>query len=142
MRTILGGVAAVAALFATPVAAWIPASTTFALSGTVNGCAFTGTLVTTSSGPAIITAASTSGSPCTTLFLNTPYEVIALSPTSIRIRYLRILSIGRECRGDVIGTWNNMTGQISLNTALPAVISGQPPCPVIGTISTTPQLLM
>lgn len=143
MRMILSGIAAVATLLATPVAAWTPVSTTFALSGVVNTCPFTGTLVTDSGGSATITAADVSGTPppCTVQFMGTPYAVTALSSTSVKISNVRIIWPTGECRGNLIGTWNNMTATISLSTTLPSVVGG-PPCPVIGSISTTPLLFM
>lgn len=142
MRMILSGIAA-AMLLATPVAAWTPVSTTFALSGVVNTCPFTGTLVTNSVGAATITAADVSGTPppCTVQFIGMPYAVTALSSTSVKISDVRIIWPTGECRGDLIGTWNNMTATISFSTTLPPVISG-PPCPVIGSISTTPLMFM
>ncbi|WEJ99362.1 MAG: hypothetical protein P0Y59_20940 [Candidatus Sphingomonas phytovorans] len=142
-KTMIVASIAAAALIAMPAAAWTPASTSFALNGTVNGCLFNGTVVTNASGTtATVTAATLSGTPpfCAALFANFPYAMTALSTTSIKISNVLIQNGAVICQGNLLGSWNNLTGTMSFNAVLPG--NGSLSCPIVGSVTTSPQLYM
>ncbi|RHW19067.1 hypothetical protein D1610_02785 [Sphingomonas gilva] len=107
-------------------------------------CTMSGT-GTVSGGTATITGLSLSGGMlglCGSItFSGLPYAVTSASTSSITIVDVRAVGVTGNCRGNLTGSFNQSTGQITFNNAtIPSDPAGGAPCVVNGTVSTSPAI--
>ncbi|MGK6355698.1 hypothetical protein ACMGDH_10795 [Sphingomonas sp. DT-207] len=109
--------------------------------GITLSCGLTGSGNVSSSGAASVTSINLTGGLCGSIvFSGTPYAVTSTSTSSITINGVVVTAITGNCAGNLTGSFNQATGEITFaNATLPST-SGGNPCSITGKVKTTPAL--
>ncbi|MDP5211320.1 hypothetical protein [Microbulbifer sp. 2205BS26-8] len=110
--------------------------------GITLACDMSGMANIDAAGSAEISALSLSGSAglCGSIgFFNFPYAMEGGANDVVTIKNVDVQGITGNCLGDLVGTLDQATGEITFTMAqIPANPSGGAPCEVNGTVATTP----
>lgn len=145
---VIGGVAAIALAAAAHAQPFSPAGTvTLSNNGQMSfsqgfvqlQCGLTGTATIDQAGNGAFTDLRTTGSElCQSISFNAfPYRLSSNGPATLTIHAMSITSALGSCSGNLTGSYNQATGQITFNRA---TIASGTPCTVSGTVNTTPAI--
>ncbi|WP_444911891.1 hypothetical protein [Microbulbifer sp. PAAF003] len=104
-------------------------------------CGLSGSSTTNSAGNASVGSLSlNTGFLCGAVsFTNLPYTLVGNAGNTVTLKDVTVAAITGNCFGDITGSFNQSTGEITFNAAvLPSVGIGSD-CKITGTISTNPQ---
>ncbi|MFS1523531.1 hypothetical protein ACL7TT_05365 [Microbulbifer sp. 2304DJ12-6] len=110
--------------------------------GITLSCSMNGMANIDAAGSAEIVALSLTGSLglCGSIgFFNFPYELEGGADDVVTLKNVDVQGITGDCLGDLVGTLDQTTGEISFNMAeIPSNPTGAAPCVVNGIVGTTP----
>jgi len=107
--------------------------------GLTLNCGLSGSSTVDAAGNASLGSLSLSGVLCSLVnFTSLPYDLVGNAGNTVTLQGVSVTAITGSCSGDITGSFNQATGEITFDQAELPATSGSP-CVISGTISTNPQ---